>query len=649
MASSSFLRPRLASWLAGGALAAAAVLGARAAGWVEPLELALYDRLAVARRAAAATPSERLLVVEITEADIREQGHWPISDDTLARAIEALLAAGARGVGLDLYRDLPVAPGVERLDALLRRDPRIVTVKKFGALDADGIAGPPALADTGRACFNDLVVDRDGLVRRGLLYVDDGTGPPETSFAARLALQLLVAEGVRVGPEPDTGWLMLGETAVPPLESSDGGYAGVDAAGYQILLDHRRASEHLAVVSLGRVLAGAVPPESVRDRIVLVGSNARSLPDLFALPGRAEVPGVHVHALVVDQLLRVGLGEQALTRPVGDALEVLLVVAMACLGAGLAVRVGGGPGAGLGTLLLAAALGGIGLYELARALLARDLWLPVAAPLLAGWGALGLATALVSALERADRAALMRIFTTRVSPGVAEDLWRQRESFLADGRIRPRRLRVTVMYIDMRGYSRRADELDPESLMHWSNAFMDTMARIVEEHGGIVDDYFGDGIKANFGVPVPRTDECEVAADARAAVRAALAMRAALVDLNERLRAEGQPAISMKIGIDSGPAVAAELGSAGRLKYTVVGAVAVTAQRLEATHAVAHDYETEPCRILLGASTRALCGDEVASRPVGPIRLKGSAEPVQVHRVLPAGTDAPEPLPASPA
>ena len=90
----------------------------------------------------------------------------------------------------------------------------------------------------------------------------------------------------------------------------------------------------------------------------------------------------------------------------------------------------------------------------------------------------------------------------------------------------------------------------------------------------------------------------------------------------------------MRIGIHTGSLVAGSLGSADRLKYTVVGDNVVTAQRLEATDVVPHDYDAHPCRILISDDTHARLGDLFQTESVGKLQLKGKAEPVGAHRVL---------------
>ena len=153
--------------------------------------------------------------------------------------------------------------------------------------------------------------------------------------------------------------------------------------------------------------------------------------------------------------------------------------------------------------------------------------------------------------------------------------------------------------------------------------------------GGFVVDYFGDGVMACFGVPVPRTDPESIRRDAIAAVSCALEMRSTLSASQRALaRVSNLPPIGLRVGVASGSVVAGDLGSADRLKYGVVGDVVNTAQRLESTASVAHDFEADPCRILVSARTGELVAGAFRLREVGQLRVKGKSEPVGAFQVL---------------
>jgi adenylate cyclase len=139
---------------------------------------------------------------------------------------------------------------------------------------------------------------------------------------------------------------------------------------------------------------------------------------------------------------------------------------------------------------------------------------------------------------------------------------------------------------------------------------------------------------ATFGAPLRRTAEAEIDGDAQGAVACALEMAEELERLNEGWRRQGAPAARVRIGILTGPAIAGSIGSAERQKYATVGDTVNTASRLESFDKAAFDAETEGFRILVGEETHRRLGPRFRTRALGPQRLRGRAEPVEIYRVL---------------
>ncbi len=637
------LRSPLAAAVAIGLVVASLVLALSAQGWFQRADLALYD-LYLSLEPVPAQADPRVAILAITENDIAELGQYPISDRVVAKALRLLLDGGARVVGLDIHRDIPIEPGAAELDALLTKESRVVAVYLFGTQRDQRVPGPVALRGTERLGFNDVLPDRD-TVRRGLLFLDDGRDDVGWSFALRLALAWLADAGIQPAPaDENADWLRLGPTTIRPFEGDDGGYVDQDDAGYQFMVDFRYAARGFDEFRLGPLLRGEIDPARIRDRVVIVGVTADSLPDFFHVPvasglsvGKTwngvepqAIHGVELHGHFTSQLIRFGLGESRPLAVITNLQEALLVLLAAALGCALARL--GSSGALVVALLV---VGGGGLIFAAGAVAFRSgVWVPLAGPGSAWLASFGLLVAWSSSQERAQRATLMRLFSRHVSPEIADEIWRQRALFLGkDGRPPSQRLVATVLFVDMKGYTASAEKLDPEALMRWVNEFMEPMAELVVRYGGVVDDYFGDGMKANFGVPFARDSNDEVAADARRAASCALEMGATLARINAGYRARALPTVAMRIGINTGTMVAGSLGSADRLKYTVVGDAVVVAQRLEALD-VEHDFDASPCRVLVSQETARQLGDGYRLEPLGPRALKGKDEPVGVFRLL---------------
>lgn len=254
-------------------------------------------------------------------------------------------------------------------------------------------------------------------------------------------------------------------------------------------------------------------------------------------------------------------------------------------------------------------------------------------------------TAIEHSREKGQRAVLMQLFSKHVSPQVAEALWEQREQFLEGGRPRSQNLTVTAMFTDLEGFSTISERQDPDVLMKWLNTYMDMVTTTVMEHGGVVDDFFGDGVKINFGVPVPRTTEAGIARDAINAVSCALAMEDKMVRLNESMADQGYQPLRMRVGIYTGWVVAGSLGSADRMKYTTLGDTVNTAARLESYSKEIDipEIQSRPCRILIGESTRRHLGERFRLRAVGDMELKGKTATVTAYCVLGRNVESGQP------
>jgi adenylate cyclase len=263
-------------------------------------------------------------------------------------------------------------------------------------------------------------------------------------------------------------------------------------------------------------------------------------------------------------------------------------------------------------------------------------WLPLVPPALAWLASAGIVIAYTSYQETLRRSMLMQLFSRHVSKEVAEAIWQQREQFLDGARPRSERLVVTALFTDLSGFTTVAEKHSPEALMEWLNEYMDVMTQQVSRHGGVIRQYAGDSIVAVFGIPMARLTEADIARDARSAVEAALAMEAALRELNQRWRAAGKPVSGMRVGIFTGPVVAGTLGSAERSEYVVVGDTMNTASRLESwdKEYFAPDPDTRPCRTIIGEPTLAYLGDEFETARVGYVSLKGKEHRVGMYRLI---------------
>jgi diguanylate cyclase (GGDEF)-like protein len=307
-------------------------------GYLQFTELLAYDQMV--RLHVAVEPDPRLLVVSITEDDIRSQKRWPISDAVVARLLATLQNHYPRAIGLDLYRDVPQDPGNAALSQQLQAN-NVITVFLMKDTEKAEVL-PPAGVSPDRVGFSDILLDPDGVVRRNLLYVH--TQPEQLSFALQVSLKYLEPKHLTVRVASSSA-LQIGNKTLPILTPSSGGYESLDDRGYQILLNYRAGNNLAQQVTMSQVLNGQVNPEWINDKLVLIGTTAPSLKDLFLTPYNLSsheksptTPGVMVHAQMVSQILRIVLDNQPLIWFWSNQNEMLWIWAWALIGGVLAWR-----------------------------------------------------------------------------------------------------------------------------------------------------------------------------------------------------------------------------------------------------------------------------------------------------------------------
>lgn len=611
------------------------VLALRALGIFVLPELAIYDRLLSARSRVAAAPAG-VVLVGFNEEDLRRWG-WPLTDELLARILEAIVAQRPRAIGLDIYRDVPVPPGTDILAEVLAQNAQVIGVMKVGDNASNSVPAHKVLAQDQRAGFTDVVVDPGGVVRRGLLYMDQ-PGRTYQAFPLLLALKYLEAEGIRPNlGDAETGAMQLGAAMIPPLEENAGGYVRADAAGYQFMLDYIQGPMPFQLVTATELLENKVETGTFRDKVVIIGSTAESLKDFFYSPfdeqhvGKHMLHGFAIHGHVVAQVLRMARGVTPVPKVSSETMEVSTVAFAALIGVICALF--------FRSPALLAAMGILGLAALAAitwTAFARYVWFPVV-PQSAAWaGAIVATLAFLSWREHAERSVLMSLFSRHLSPEIANEIWSRRTELVDPaGQPRCQRVTATILFSDIKGFTTIAEQLGPREQMDWLNRYMSAMVGVVQSHAGTVNQLIGDCVMAVFGVPISRNTEEEIRQDAVNAVDCALAMRAALDPVNDENRRLRLPQIAIRIGIYTGPVVTGAVGAKDRAQFAIVGDTVNTAARLESLKLeenapVAGD---ERCRILIGEDTLRLLDGRYATVPIGVKALKGKNQPLAVFMV----------------
>jgi CHASE2 domain-containing sensor protein len=329
-------------------------IGIRYLGLLQAWELSAFDT--AIRLRPAEKPDSRLLIVTVTEADVsaqkrsQEPSRGSLSDESLTKLVEKLEVHQPIAIGLDIYRDYPVAKAYPTLAAKMRnKDSQILGVCKASEPEAGdaGVAPPPEIS-LERLGFSDLLHDPDRIVRRHYLAFTPPTSSAcqaSYSLSVQLALRYLATKGINLEFTPQEAW-KLGKLTFALLEAHTGGYQKIDAMGHQILLNYRSTPTPLDLaptVTMADVLAGKIHPAQVKDRIILIGTTADSFHDYVLTPyttiegNLRAIPGVILQAQMVSQLLSAALDGRALIRTWNLPQEAVWIWGWAMTGGILAI------------------------------------------------------------------------------------------------------------------------------------------------------------------------------------------------------------------------------------------------------------------------------------------------------------------------
>jgi class 3 adenylate cyclase len=219
-------------------------------------------------------------------------------------------------------------------------------------------------------------------------------------------------------------------------------------------------------------------------------------------------------------------------------------------------------------------------------------------------------------LDRTDaeasraRAALSRYVSVQVADTVLQEHFEYREG---------RRQDVTLLFSDIRGFTKMSESLPPEDVVSLLNGYFSRMVQAVFAYDGMLDKYIGDGMMVVFGAPVPRSDH------AWRAAQAALRMRHELSAFNAERTALGKPALKIGIGLHSGEVVIGNIGTEQRLDFTAIGDTVNTASRIES---LTKDHDAD---ILVSAATYERIADRVAARHIPGVAIRGRAAALDLY------------------
>ncbi|MCB1386027.1 MAG: adenylate/guanylate cyclase domain-containing protein [Nitratireductor sp.] len=622
------------------------------------------------------TADSAVVVVDIDEAAIGRFGQWPWPRDQMAELNDRLAAAGALSIAYDMVFSEPdrTSPALiaERLPgSMANRQGMVEMLEKLpdndAVLAASFAASPVVLAFFDGRGSNDrharkiagiswlgedlsqLLEPLSGAIESLSELVEAASGHGHISLGTAQTddvvrrVPLFTAAGTDVYPSLALEALRLAvqsATGAPASFLISTTFAGREggsiegASGNEVAITEARLGAFVIPTTEDGALnvhfapnrfttylpAGDVltrPLEElagvIEGKIVLVGVSAAGLRDIRTTVLREAVPGVAIHAQIIDQIMQ----GRFLSRPdwapgaetaLAALLSITIIAVLPFIGA-LTSALFGLVCAGL---ILAASWTAFSRYGL----LIDPLF-----PLLLAIVTYILTTVLLYAFAERERRFVRTAFQHYLAPDLLTRLTENPDALRLGGEIRD----MTLMFMDMRDFTPISEKLTPEELVAFLNRLLSPLSGIIQAHEGAIDKYIGDSIMAFWNAPL------DVADHPRKACLAALEMLARVEELNGRdafgFAGRGLPPVRIGIGINTGQGCVGNMGSASRFDYSVVGDAVNLAARLESA---SKDAEWP---ILVSADTARQCPD-LALLPAGRLALKGKSEPQEVYALI---------------
>lgn len=585
-------------------------------GFIQKLENFSYDlrlNLLMPR-----TIDNRIVIVDIDEKSLKEQGRWPWGRDKSANLVNQLFDYyQINTLGFDVvFAEKDESSGLKNLERIQQQyfkddvnfAEKLTSVKPqldYDQTFADSLKNRNVVLGY---FFNDNDSNQVGELPKATFPADAFKQKPvdfveAKGYGANLAiLQNTALTAGHFNPQPDTDGISRKVSVLIEYQhqyydalavavarayfknttlkaefanlGTSQQYAGLESfrvAGKHIpvddkvamLIPYRGAQGSFHYVSATDVLNKKVPLALLKNKIVLVGTTAQGLMDLRATPVQNVYPGVEVHANIIAGILDDNIKAQPAY--VRGAEFLLLLLAGLLLAFTLPML---NPLKAM--LISAGVLSTVVLINLASWQYA-NLVLPIAASLLM----IGLMYLVNMSygffVESRGKRQLTGLFGQYVPPELVNEMALNPESINLAGENRE----MTVLFTDIRGFTTIAEGLDPTQLTQMMNEFLTPLTQIIHHNRGTIDKYMGDAIMAFWGAPLKDENH------AQNALNAALEMRVELNTINERFAKKSWPAIKIGIGINTGNMVVGNMGSSFRMAYTVMGDAVNLGSRLE--------------------------------------------------------------------
>ena len=557
-------------------------------------------------------PSPDILIVGITDECLKKLGRWPWQRHLHAELLDVLTEGDAAVIGMDIIFSEPAREvwTDEALAAATVRAGNVIYPSKAPPVKSQlpGFLSPysltlplPSLLKAAPAGFINVTTDLDGIIRRGLLWMEH-EGEPIPSFA-------LLTWALAQGLEPSELQAHLENFFVPGVSRLPlGDFIFPLDPGGNTLINYRGPPGTFPVLPYHLVLAGEYAPTTFNDAIVLVGFFAPGLGDYFFAPFAKDTPmyGVEIHANIIQTLLESGPINNL---PLFSNLGLVFILSLLPLLLYQVLK----PIRGFIALVLLVIIFYLSTWKLFDA---HALYIETVYPLLALGSSYLVSLVYNFTVEQREKQRITSIFGRYVAPQVVDEILQAGEGELKLGGIRRR---ITLLFIDIRGFTPLSEKLSPEKVVGVLNQYFEIVTRCVFENKGTIDKFMGDAAMALFNAPLLLDDH------ALWAVRAAQAITAEGAALQKRVRKISGATLTFGIGINTGEVVVGNIGSENRMDYTAIGDAVNLASRLESN--------AKPGQVLVSESVYREVAGRIPLESVGEISVKGKSQPIAVYQL----------------
>jgi adenylate cyclase len=553
-------------------------------------------------------PSPNIVIVGVDDSTLETYGRWADWPRSLhAEAIDNLSQAGAKVIGFDvIFADS--SPDDEMLATAMAEADNIVLaavgtepVSQAGAeITYDNFLLP--IASLEQAASNighaNVIPDGDGTVRRLPLIVKSSSGQVYPSLTLAVLYRLFSMPLPQEYPLKNSTVNLLARDI--PIDTS-----------YYLRINFSADTEKRPYISYSDVIGGNFDPSLVENKIVLIGMTATGEPDTWGIPSSTgKVSGVFIHAAAMDTILTTRfLTESSIFITLMIMLLLVGITAFALPRCGTWYWTDIAKGAGItGGLFVACLMAGFFAFDRGYIL---GLFYPL---LLLPVVYVGNVLYMV-VMEQSDKRFVKELFGRYISPQIAKEIVSRADA--GDLRLGGEEREVSVLFADIRGFTQISEQLSPEDVVRILNTYLSIVADSVVQHDGIVNKFAGDNIMAVWNAPQSQPEH------ALLAVRAAWEAQQKLVELQQS--DEQRLPVQFGIGINTGIALAGNVGSAGRTEYTVIGDSVNTASRICSS--------TPAGEVWIGAETYNQTKDYLETEQLEPQSFKGKEAPITVYRV----------------